>query len=71
MPVDMCNKMEADIMEKNDQLLKLQQKVDHLENMLIIKDERINDLTRQLQAMANGDGDKTTSPRTRFFNKIF
>ncbi|XP_050295961.1 sperm flagellar protein 1-like [Anthonomus grandis grandis] len=70
-PVNIFNKMESEITEKTNEVIKLKQKIEHLESMLTIKDERITDLTRQLQTMVNGDGDSTTSPRTRFFNKIF
>ncbi|KAL1506529.1 hypothetical protein ABEB36_005873 [Hypothenemus hampei] len=72
LPVNVYNKMEKELTEKGEEVFKLQQQVGHLENIISIKDERINDLTRQLQEMVNGDGDNNpTSTRSRFFNKIF
>ncbi|KAF7282916.1 sperm flagellar protein 1-like [Rhynchophorus ferrugineus] len=70
-PAEIFDKMERDIREKEELNTMLKDKMVHLEKMLSIKDERIKDLTQQLQALISGNVDTTTSPRTRFFNKIF
>ncbi|CAH1176582.1 unnamed protein product [Phaedon cochleariae] len=67
--------MEKDIIEKRETIKLLQEKVDHLDNLVAIKEERIKDLTQQLQAIVNNSGAGSTSnvlsPKSRFFNRIF
>ncbi|CAG9765321.1 unnamed protein product [Ceutorhynchus assimilis] len=70
LPAEIYQKMELDLAQKDEEINSLVQQVTHLTNLLKLKEDRIIDLTNQLQSMANGDGDRA-SPRTRFFGKIF
>ncbi|XP_030758139.1 sperm flagellar protein 1-like [Sitophilus oryzae] len=70
-PVNIFDRMEQDIASKNEKIAMLQDKLEHLEKMVAIKDERIKDLSQQLQAVGSGTGDTSATPRARFFNKIF
>lgn len=71
-PNEMFDQMQRDIVNKQELINTLKGKVDHLENILKIKDERIKDLTQQLQTIVNGNnGANLLSPKSRFFNKIF
>ncbi|KAG5877624.1 hypothetical protein JTB14_023839 [Gonioctena quinquepunctata] len=68
--------MEKDLVEKEEAIKTLNNKIDHLENLVKVKDERIKDLTQQLQTVVNNSsGPESTSnilsPKTRFFHKIF
>nr|CAH7739709.1 unnamed protein product [Callosobruchus chinensis] len=68
---EMFEQMERDIAEKNEEIIVLQAKVEHLENMLSIKEERIKDLTNQLQSLVNSSTSQATRSKSRFFDKIF
>ncbi|XP_056632918.1 sperm flagellar protein 1-like [Diorhabda carinulata] len=73
-PVETFEKMEKEIAEKQETITLLTNKVDHLEKLLAIKDERIKDLTQQIQSIINTTGESTSnlmSPKSRFFNNIF
>ncbi|XP_060524015.1 sperm flagellar protein 1-like [Cylas formicarius] len=72
-PAEVFDRMELDLTEKDSQIVALKDKVEHLEKMVVVKDERIKDLTQQLQSIINdpAKGDNCISPRARFFNKIF
>lgn len=52
-PSEVYDKMEKDLAEKDEEIVELKNRVSHLENMLAIKDERIKDLTQQLNTIAN------------------
>ncbi|CAH1974721.1 unnamed protein product [Acanthoscelides obtectus] len=67
---EVFERMERDIAEKNEEIAALKAKVEHLENMLSIKEERIKDLTNQLQSLVNNSSQSNIS-KSRFFNKIF
>ncbi|XP_044754418.1 sperm flagellar protein 1-like isoform X2 [Coccinella septempunctata] len=69
-PIPEYEKLEKDLQEKEDTIQTLQQKLEHLESLVKIKDERINDLTRQLESYSNEDM-ACSSPRTRFFTRMF
>nr|CAI5846720.1 unnamed protein product [Callosobruchus analis] len=68
---EVFERMERDIAEKNEEIVALQTKVEHLENMLSIKEERIKDLTNQLQSLVNSSTSQANMSKSRFFNKIF
>lgn len=71
-PNEIFDKMERDLVEKEEQIKILKGKMDHLENMIKVKDDRIKDLTNQLQAVINSSNNTSMmSPKSRFFNKIF
>ncbi|XP_045473887.1 sperm flagellar protein 1-like [Harmonia axyridis] len=69
-PISEYEKLEKSSQEKDDTIQTLNQKVEHLENLVKIKDERISDLTRQLENYANQDM-TCSSPKTRFFTRMF
>lgn len=70
---ELFNQMQKDIFEKQETIGELKSKVEHLENILKIKDERIRDLSQQLQTMVNAKNSTTSvvSTKSRFFNNIF
>ncbi|VEN55057.1 unnamed protein product [Callosobruchus maculatus] len=68
---EVFDRMEREIAKKNEEIGALQTKVEHLENMLSIKEERIKDLTNQLQSLVNSSTSQATISKSRFFNKIF
>ncbi|XP_023026928.1 sperm flagellar protein 1 [Leptinotarsa decemlineata] len=75
-PNQIFDKMEKDLAVKEETISVLRSKVDHLENLVKIKEERIKDLTQQLQAVVNNNSGSESSSnmlssKTRFFNKIF
>ncbi|KAJ8969361.1 hypothetical protein NQ317_004633 [Molorchus minor] len=70
-PTEIFDKMENDIIEKEETISFLNSKIQHLENLLAVKDERIKDLTQQLQTVVNETTSNVQSPKSRFFNKIF
>lgn len=71
-PNELFDQMQKDIVNKEEIINTLRSKVEHLENIIKIKDERIKDLTQQLQTIVNGSNHTgILSPKSRFFNKIF
>ncbi|CAH1114701.1 unnamed protein product [Psylliodes chrysocephalus] len=73
-PSEMFDKMETDLEEQKETIATLTQKLDHLEKLIGIKDERIKDLSQQLQTIINSPADSTTSimsQRSRFFSNLF
>ncbi|CAH0554357.1 unnamed protein product [Brassicogethes aeneus] len=68
-PSEIFDKMEKDLAEKTEEIINLKNKVEHLENLLHVKDERINDLTNQLQNLENDPN--SPNPKGRFFNNLF
>lgn len=71
-PNELFDQMQKDIVNKQELINTLKAKMEHLENILKIKDERIKDLSQQLQTIVNGNnGANVMSPKSRFFNKIF
>ncbi|KAJ8950483.1 hypothetical protein NQ314_007870 [Rhamnusium bicolor] len=70
---EVFEKMEKDIAEKDETISVLENKIEHLENLMAVKEERIKDLTQQLQTVVNVTTSQSnlSSPKTRFFNKIF
>ena len=52
-PSTVVDKMQAQLDEKSEAVNILKNKVDHLENLLNIKEERIKDLSIQLQTIVN------------------
>lgn len=52
-PIAVFEKLQSDLDEKNEAIEILKNKVDHLENLLGIKEERIKDLNQQLQTIVN------------------
>jgi SMC interacting uncharacterized protein involved in chromosome segregation len=66
-PTAVLEKMQADLEEKNEAVEILKNKVDHLENLLHIKEERIKDLSVQLQNMANQSARPESGPGAKFF----
>lgn len=72
-PSEIFEGMEKDIAEKEETITILKNKVEHLENLIALKEERIKDLTQQLQTVVNVSTSQPnlSSHRARFFNKIF
>lgn len=71
-PNELFDQMQKDISEKQEVINTLKAKIEHVENILKIKDERIKDLSQQLQTVVNGNNaGSILSPKSRFFNKIF
>lgn len=72
-PSEIFENMEKDIAEKDEIITILKNKVEHLENLITLKEERINDLTQQLQTVVNVSTSQPNLPShgARFFNKIF
>ncbi|KAJ8961558.1 hypothetical protein NQ318_014810 [Aromia moschata] len=72
-PSDIFEKMEKDIEEKDETINVLNNKIEHLENLIAVKDERIKDLTQQLQTVVNNTASEASlsSPKSRFFNRLF
>lgn len=68
---EVFDKMEKDLVEKDETIISLKGRVEHLENLIKLKDDRIKDLTNQLQSIANSASEVNLSPKSRFFNKIF
>ncbi|KAF5300234.1 hypothetical protein FQR65_LT09188 [Abscondita terminalis] len=52
-PMETFTNMEQAIQDKTELVESLSNKIQYLESLLIIKDERINDLTHQIQQMSN------------------
>lgn len=71
-PEDTYTKMETDLEEKDNKLNELMNKLQHLESLLLIKDERINDLTRQIEQLSNSDSSLALiKGGSKFFTKLF
>lgn len=47
-PRHMFTRLKQELQEKNDTISTLQQKISHLENIMKLKDQRIDDLTMQI-----------------------
>ncbi|XP_018319144.1 sperm flagellar protein 1-like [Agrilus planipennis] len=62
-PVDYIDKMEANLQEKDEAVVILRNKVQHLETLLHVKDERINDLTRQIEQLSGRSNTSLNEPR--------
>lgn len=59
--------MQAELAEKNEAITILKNKVDHLENLLNIKEERIKDLSVQLQTIVNQSSRPESGQGSKFF----
>lgn len=74
-PNEVLDRMQKDLVEKKEILNTQKTRIEHLENLLKVKDERIKDLTQQLQTIVNGKNltsePKIVSARSRFFDRIF
>ncbi|KAK9889710.1 hypothetical protein WA026_007092 [Henosepilachna vigintioctopunctata] len=71
LPISEFEKLEKDLLERDETIQILKQKLEHSENLLKIKEERINDLNTQLENMTETDLKCSASPRTRFFARMF
>ncbi|EFA09498.1 sperm flagellar protein 1 [Tribolium castaneum] len=60
-------KLQADLVEKSEAVTILKNKVDHLENLLNIKEERIKDLSLQLQTIVNQSSRPESGQGSKFF----
>ncbi|XP_044271636.1 sperm flagellar protein 1-like [Tribolium madens] len=60
-------KLQADLAEKTEAVSILKNKVDHLENLLNIKEERIKDLSLQLQTIVNQSSRPESGQGSKFF----
>ncbi|KAL3268768.1 hypothetical protein HHI36_007868 [Cryptolaemus montrouzieri] len=70
-PIAEYEKTEKTLQEKEDEIQQLKQKLEHCESLIKIKEERICDLTNQLESITNEDITHSASPRTRFFARMF
>lgn len=72
-PSEVYDKMEKDLAEKDEEIVELKNRVSHLENMLAIKDERIKDLTQQLNTIANSSSNAVAENMrsSKFFNGVY
>ncbi|XP_028145972.2 sperm flagellar protein 1-like [Diabrotica virgifera virgifera] len=73
-PAELFENMEKELAQKEEAVNLLTGKVEHLEKLIAIKDERIKDLTTQMQAVINSTSGSTAnlmSPKTRFFKNLF
>ncbi|XP_022918648.1 sperm flagellar protein 1-like [Onthophagus taurus] len=67
-PSDMYDNMKKDIEEKESAISTLKNKVEHLESLLRMKDERIGDLSDQIKRLSDTNN---TSSGNRFLPKMF
>lgn len=72
-PSEVYDKMEKDLTEKDEEITELKNRVSHLENMVAIKDERIKDLTQQLNTIANSSSNAVAENMrsAKFFNGVY
>lgn len=72
-PSEVFDRMEKDLAEKDEEIAVLNNKVSHLENMIAIKDERIKDLTQQLNTIANSSSNVVAENMrsAKFFNGVY
>ncbi|KAF2897604.1 hypothetical protein ILUMI_08573 [Ignelater luminosus] len=70
-PIDTFTRMESELEEKNEAIRILKNKLQHLESLLQIKDERINDLTRQLQQNSGVTSQPSLLKSPKFLNNLF
>ncbi|KAJ8916972.1 hypothetical protein NQ315_008372 [Exocentrus adspersus] len=72
-PSEVFEEMEKSITDKEETITVLKTKVEHLESLISVKDERIKDLTQQLQTVVNHSTSQPnlSSHRASFFNNIF
>ncbi|CAG9859083.1 unnamed protein product [Phyllotreta striolata] len=68
-PSDLYDKMEKELQTQKDTIAELTQKVDHFEKLIGIKDERIKDLSHQLQSLISTP-EENTFQKSRFFSNI-
>ncbi|KAK4876154.1 hypothetical protein RN001_012576 [Aquatica leii] len=71
-PMDTYTNMLQEIQEKTEMVNALSNKVQHLESLLIIKDERINDLMQRIQQISSGNSSiAALRGGSKFFTKLF